>query len=68
MTTIFLVKETRQEIDWDDYNDTMITYNLGAFSTREFAEQYVGRCRECKSFKLFTLFEIEQLEIDEFHE
>ena len=66
--TIFVVKETKQEIDWDDYNDTMISYNRGVFSTREFAEQYVLRCKECKSFKFFTLFEIEECEIDEFHE
>jgi len=66
--TIFLVKETRQEIDWDDYNDTMVSYNRGTFSTRELAERYVERCREFKSFKFFALFEIEEFEIDEFHE
>ena len=66
--TIFVVKETKQEIDWDDYNDTMISYNRGAFSTRELAEQYLLRCKECKSFKFFSLFEIEELNLDEFHE
>ena len=44
--TIFVVKETKQEIDWDDYNVTMISYNRGVFS----------------------LFEIEEFNIDEFHE